>query len=211
MYTSETRCPFPIYADPTKRLYNALGMVRTLNMGSRPDYQRRGNLKNMFQSVWQGFTNLKGGRALQGLDWHQVGGEFLFEPIDMATPIASPADEVNRQLDGSSGTGYVEEKRITWVHRMKNTRDHAEIPELREVLGLDGAGVAGKDRKRWTKALHQRKGTGFSTRTSSSLTRNGGSSGRQSVVVDREREKAANTLNGVKAKEENELADKETQ
>lgn len=186
-------------------------MVRTLKMGSRPEYQRRGTVKNMWESIRQGVSNLKGGKALQGLDWHQVGGEFLFEPINMATPIASPADEVNRQLDGSAGNGYVEEKRITWCHRMKNTRDHAELPELREVLGLDGAGNAGKDRKRWTRALAERKGTGFSARTSSSLTRSGGSSGRQSVSV--EREKAAEALNGAKAKEENEpeqVVEKET-
>ncbi len=29
---------------------------------------------------------------------------------------------------------------MSWCHRMKNTRDHAEIPELMEVLGLDGQG-----------------------------------------------------------------------
>jgi hypothetical protein len=193
MYAAATHCPFPIYADPTKRLYNELGMVRTLNMGSRPEYQRRGTAKGMWQSVLQGVKNLKGGKALQGLDWHQVGGEFLFEPLDMSTPITTPDDELNRQLDGSAN-GYVEEKRITWCHRMKNTRDHAELPELRAVLGLDGAGNPGKDRKRWTKALGERKGTGLSGRTSSSTTRNGGSSGRESVIV--EHEKATKTPNG---------------
>jgi hypothetical protein len=198
MYASETHCPFPIYADPTKRLYNALGMLRTLNLGTRPEYQRRGTVKGMWESVRQGILNLKGGKALHGLDWHQVGGEFLFEPVNMSTPIVSPADEVNKQLGGAvSGNaklgyadGYVEEKHVTWCHRMKNTRDHAELPELREVLGLDGMGVPGKDMKRWTKALGERKGTGLSTldmRVSSSLSRNGGSSGRQSVSCEREK------------------------
>ncbi|KAG0646237.1 hypothetical protein D0Z07_8292 [Hyphodiscus hymeniophilus] len=195
MYANVTHCPFPIYADPTKHLYNALGMVRTLNMGTRPEYQRRGTVKGMWQSVVQGISNLKGGKALQGLDWHQVGGEFLFEPIDMSTPITSPEFEVNKQLNGAfPRDGYVEEKQVTWCHRMKNTRDHAELPELREILGLDGAGKPGKDIKRWTKAMGERKGTGFSARTSVSMTRNGGSSGRQSVSV--ERENAAKTLNG---------------
>ncbi len=195
MYISETGCPFPIYADPTKRLYHALGMLRTLNPGSRPEYQRRGTVKGMWQSVRQGILNLNGGKALQGLDWHQVGGEFFFEPVDISTPITSPVDEANRQLDGVVG-GSMEEKRITWCHRMKNTRDHAEIPELREVLGLDGTGPAGKDRKRWTRALHERKGTGLSTRSSTSVTRNEGS-GRQSVTD--ERENAAESLDGDKA------------
>lgn len=193
-------------------------MLRTLNLGSRPEYQRRGTVKGMWQSVRQGILNLKGGKALQGLDWHQVGGEFLFEPVNMSTPIASPADEVDKQLDAGNTTGngklgyadgYVEEKRITWCHRMKNTRDHAELPELREVLGLDGMGVPGKDMKRWTKALGERKGTGLSERTSSSLTRNGGSSGRQSVSV--ELEKAVNELNGGSAVEDDKKAEKVSQ
>ena len=143
-----------------------------------------------------------------------MGGEFLFEPVNTSTPIASPADEVNKQLEGAItgngklgyADGYVEEKRITWCHRMKNTRDHAELPELREVLGLDGMGVPGKDMKRWTKALGERKGTGLSARTSSSLTRNGGSSGRQSMSY--EREKAANALTRGKSAEEDKENDK---
>ena len=45
---------------------------------------------------------------------------------------------------------------------MKNTRDHAELPELMEVLGLDGQSRPIKDRKRWTMALETRKGTGWS-------------------------------------------------
>ena len=141
---------------------------------------------------------------MHGLDWHQVGGEFLFEPVNMSTPIVSPADEENKQLGGA--VRYVEEKRITWCHRMKNTRDHAELPELREVLGLNGMGVPGKDMKRWTKALGERKGTGLSMRTSSSLTRNGGSSGRQSASY--EREKAANTINGGKIMEQDKENDR---
>lgn len=149
----------------------------------------------MLQSVRQGFVALKGGNAFQAGDMHQVGGEFLFEPTEMATPICSPSDEVNKELGNGNGVGgrlgvQGEEKRITWCHRMRNTRDHAEIPELREVLGLDGEGVPGNDRKRWMKALRERKGTGLSTRTSGSENgrikgaslegSNGGSSGRQS-------------------------------
>ena len=164
-------------------------------MGTRPEYQRRGTVKGLWQSVIQGFSNLNGGKALQGLDFHQVGGEFLFESIDMSSPIISPTREVHKQLDGQvNGNGYVKEKRITWCHRMKNTRDHAELPELREILGLDGAGIPGKHMKRWTKAMGERKGTGMSPRTSSSMTRHESSSGRQSVSV--EREKAAKALNG---------------
>lgn len=173
MYQAETLCPFPIYADPTRSLYNALGMVRTLTLGARPDYQRRGTFKGVLQSVRQGFSALKGGNGPGAAgDMHQVGGEFLFEPVEISTPIYSPGDEVKQlgvDMGGGLEVGAGEEKRVTWCHRMRNTRDHAEIPELREVLGLDGEGVPGSDRKRWMKALQQRKGTGLSGRTSISV------------------------------------------
>ncbi|KAL8919287.1 MAG: hypothetical protein Q9208_006852 [Pyrenodesmia sp. 3 TL-2023] len=109
MYTKETQCPFPIYADPSKKLYAQLGMIRTLSLGSRsPEYMQYSLPSAVIRAIYQG---LKAGRdAFRGGDYWQVGGEFLFE-------------------DGQ----------VSWCHRMKNTRDHAEIPETRRQLGLDGA------------------------------------------------------------------------
>lgn len=170
MYQAETNCPFPIYADPTKSLYDALGMLRTLNLGSRPEYQRRGTVKGMFQSIRQGFVQLGKGKAFMAGDMYQVGGEFLFEPVDSSTPICSPDEREAEDMFGRANGNRLgvdgEEKRVTWCHRMRNTRDHAEIPELREVLGMDGEGVPGNDKKRWSKALIQRKGTGLGSKTS---------------------------------------------
>ncbi|RDL38929.1 Uncharacterized protein BP5553_03269 [Venustampulla echinocandica] len=168
MWQDQTSCPFPVYADPTKKLYDELGMIRTLNLGTRPEYQRKALMSLVTGSFVQGLKMLKGGKAFQGGAFHQVGGEFMFEPINMATPICSP--DVANEDDESKKLGeersYVEEKRVTWCHRMRNTRDHAEIPELREVLGLDGAGLPGGDSKRWGKALRARKGTGLSSQSS---------------------------------------------
>lgn len=175
MYQEATNCPFPIYTDPTRKLYDELGMMRTLNLGTRPEYQRRGTLLGMAQSVVQSLKQIKSGNLFQGGDYQQVGGEFLFEPVRMATPITSPADG---PLEGMHANGGIlgngdkmgenegfEEKRITWCHRMKNTRDHAEIPEIREILGFDELVEGGKNQKRWSKALSERKGTGLSTGT----------------------------------------------
>ncbi|KAJ8062432.1 hypothetical protein OCU04_008972 [Sclerotinia nivalis] len=177
MYQEATNCPFPIYADPTKKLYDELGMMRTLNLGTRPEYQRRSTLLGMAQSVVQSLKQIKGGKLFQGGDYQQVGGEFLFEPVRMATPITSPTDErpdlhANGGILGNGdkigeNEGY-EDKMVTWCHRMKNTRDHAEIPEIREVLGFDEIGDGGKNQKRWSKALSERKGTGMSIRARSS-------------------------------------------
>lgn len=177
MYQEATKCPFPIYADPTRKLYDELGMMRTLNLGSRPEYQRRSTILGMAQSVVQSLKQIKGGKLFQGGDYQQVGGEFLFEPVRMATPISSPTDE-HPEMHANGGIlgngdkigeneGY-EDKMITWCHRMKNTRDHAEIPELKEILGFDEIGDGGKNQKRWSKALSERKGTAMSIRARSS-------------------------------------------
>ncbi|KAL8995718.1 MAG: hypothetical protein Q9169_004612 [Polycauliona sp. 2 TL-2023] len=109
MYVRATECPYPIYADPSKKLYAELGMIRTLSLGSKaPGYMQYSLPSAMIRAVYQ---NLKAGRsAFRGGDYWQVGGEFIFD-------------------DGE----------VTWCHRMKNTRDHAEVPELRRQLGLDGA------------------------------------------------------------------------
>jgi AhpC/TSA antioxidant enzyme len=160
MYQEATSCPFPIYADPTKRLYDELGMTRTLAMGSRPEYMRKSLLSTMVMSVVQGLKQIKSGGATKGGDVHQVGGEFLFEPLSFATSLENgvepPTPITSLEEDG-------EDKRVTWCHRMRNTRDHAEIPELREVLGLDGLGIPGRNSKRWDKAVGERKGTGLSS------------------------------------------------
>lgn len=194
MYQSATNCPFPIYADPTKKLYSELGMLRTLNLGARPEYQRKESLSLMVAGFVQSMKMMKSGQTLKGGDMYQVGGEFMFEPVDGGSPVSTPEGELEKMLSGETAGenttshesthtslgakgesdmlehGPVEEKRVTWCHRMRNTRDHAEIPELREVLGLDGEGVLGKNKKRWTKALVERKGTGLSSRSVASST-----------------------------------------
>ncbi|RYP92969.1 hypothetical protein DL770_000843 [Monosporascus sp. CRB-9-2] len=168
-YHKETGCPFPIYADPTRRLYNKLGMVRTLSLGSRPAYMNKSLASSVVSSVVQGLKQVKTGLATKMGDQRQVGGEFLFEPASMSLepPISSPADDAGPldedDASNTSASEKVEEKRVTWCHRMRTTRDHAEIPELMEVLGLEGDGATPiKDDERWAKALRSRKGTGVS-------------------------------------------------
>lgn len=58
---------------------------------------------------------------LSGGDFKQVGGEFLFQ-----------------------------EGKVTWCHRMRSTRDHAELPIVREQLGMDD--TPAPQRKRWSAA-----------------------------------------------------------
>ncbi|KAI2473289.1 AhpC/TSA antioxidant enzyme-domain-containing protein [Annulohypoxylon bovei var. microspora] len=172
-YLQETGCPFPVYADPTRRLYSELGMVRTLAMGSRPAYLQGKSLAHtVVAGVVQGLKQVKSGLVMKMGDQRQVGGEFLFEPatLTIETPVTTPRSEEDKKLEITSEDNKldnqedpkIEEKRVTWCHRMRTTRDHAEMPELLEVLGLDGSGAVIKDKKRWEKALRTRKGTGLS-------------------------------------------------
>lgn len=173
-YIQETGCPFPVYADPTRRLYTELGMVRTLALGPRPAYlQGKSVAHTVISGVVQGLKQVKSGLVMKMGDQRQVGGEFLFEPatLTLDTPVTTPRSEEEKKLelpaeddkpDNDDEEPKVEEKRVTWCHRMKTTRDHAEMPELLEVLGLDSHGAPVVDKKRWDKALRTRKGTGVS-------------------------------------------------
>lgn len=127
-YVEETKCPYPIFADPSKRLYSILGMVKTLNLGTKdPDYIQHSLVSGIVKSVAQGLKRISSGDAMQAGDIRQVGGEFLFE-----------ADGGHTQLKNAKlGNGALQRLQVTWCHRMKNTRDHAELPELKEVLGLE--------------------------------------------------------------------------
>ncbi|KAF2469941.1 uncharacterized protein BDR25DRAFT_262503 [Lindgomyces ingoldianus] len=123
MYIEATSCPFPVYADPTRKLYDLLGMTRTLDLGKRkPNYIQSNIFFTSVQSIMQGLKT--GGKALKGGDIKQVGGEFLFE-----------------------------HGKCVWAHRMRNTRDHAEIPDLRRVLGLDDTKIP--IRKRWSHGIKE--------------------------------------------------------
>lgn len=181
-------------------------MVKTLALGQRPAYMSKSLLKSSLDSIVQGVKQIKSGLAIKGGDQRQIGGEFLFEPVDIRSPDASPVQEFDRKLkldetkqtekdseqekraeaagrlstepaankhsrttsvtdndnDEIEEPSLVEDKKVTWCHRMRTTRDHAEIPELIEVLGLTGHGKPIKDQKRWSKALETRKGTGLS-------------------------------------------------
>lgn len=159
MYVHETNCRFPVYTDPTRSLFHALGMTKTLQMGVKPAYMRKSMTRSIVDSIVQGVKQLPTGNVLKMGDQRQVGGEFLFEPRNILTPVTTPRDEKFQPMDTledpqDSAPGREngrrkdygdEEKRVTWCHRMKTTRDHAEIPELIEVLGLDVSRSAGRN------------------------------------------------------------------
>ncbi|UJR10831.1 hypothetical protein I4U23_015018 [Adineta vaga] len=107
-YRKDTKCPFAMYADPTQRLYDAFGMIRTLSLAEKkPDYIKSSFLVNVAKSA---VCQISSGTSMfQGGDIRQIGGEYLIN----------------------------ERGEILWSHNMTNTQDHVEIKELRKILGFD--------------------------------------------------------------------------
>lgn len=107
MYIETTNCIFPIYAEPTRKLYDIFSMTSNMALGpKKPDYIQKSPLVTTLQSIVKAISS--GRDALKGGDFKQVGGEFLFQGGE-----------------------------VKWCHRMQNTRDHAEVDVLKEVLGMD--------------------------------------------------------------------------
>jgi hypothetical protein len=121
----------------------------------------------LLESLTYIMTVVKNGKAVSR-DKHQVGGEFLFEPLEINTPSPSilsdddnsPRPALGFRIPRSLVDG--EDKIISWCHRMRHARDHVELPELREVLGMKGHAGTGIHPKRWARALKERKGVGAS-------------------------------------------------
>lgn len=122
MYEKETNCQFPIYTDPTRQLYQDLDMMCSLALGSQPAYISKGMARIVGESMMQAVKYIPSGLAHKSGYYKQIGGEFLFELLDS-----------NADMTGE------EEKQVTWCHRMKTTRDHTEIPELMQLLGINQA------------------------------------------------------------------------
>ncbi|KAF2746378.1 hypothetical protein M011DRAFT_404575 [Sporormia fimetaria CBS 119925] len=182
MYQQATNCPFPIYADPTRKLYDILGMTRTLELGKKPGYIQSNLFITSVQSIVQGIKT--GTKATKGGDIKQVGGEFLFE-----------------------------EGKPVWAHRMRNTRDHAEVETIREVLGLKGERPL--IRKRWSHGVKEegekrRSRSWGRLRSVSRSKKEGRKSLEEKKVEENIPEKKKNSLEKENSAEKEENAAKET-
>ena len=112
-----------LYSDPTSELYRLLGMQRSLSLGSRaPKYIRQSLTGNMLRSVVQGIKRIPEGDVLGAGAWDVNGGEFLFD--------------LQEQDEGTTGMERWESSKLTWCHRMANSRDHTEVEDLLAAIGL---------------------------------------------------------------------------
>ena len=108
-YRKVTGTHFPIFAEPSRRLFKKLGMSWSLDIGNkRPEY-----MKDIAPPAWlagqiKQIAQTKGLKKFKGGHWLQIGGEFLFS-----------------------------EEEVIWCHRMKNYRGHSEIAVLRRMLEIE--------------------------------------------------------------------------
>ncbi len=129
-YVEITQCPWPVYTDPTSKLYEVLGMQRSLSLGSRnPGYIQHSLVVGALKSMMQGLKRIPTGDIWEAGDMSVNGGEFLF---------------VRESVMGEESLADAETAwRVRWCHRMRNTRDHTEVDHLKTVLGLNPPRVLG--------------------------------------------------------------------
>ncbi|PBK64337.1 hypothetical protein ARMSODRAFT_962158 [Armillaria solidipes] len=113
VYKESTKFPGHIYADPTRRLYHALGMdienlAATPAGKERRSYLKLGIFSNAVSSIFKGPLKSPSLIGKQG-NISQLGGDFVFGPG----------------------------KECTFVSRMQNTEDHIEVSELMKHAGVD--------------------------------------------------------------------------
>ncbi|KAH0828512.1 hypothetical protein AYO21_07748 [Fonsecaea monophora] len=132
-YKNVTQCPYDIYADPSLRLYELLGMYRTLSLGHKaPGYIEHSLLSGALKSAWQIVRRVGNGDAMNGGDWDINGGEFLFVRSASGRPSmglksTSPSRSRSRSRSRSAQS---QDWDVSWCHRMLNSRDHTEIINL---------------------------------------------------------------------------------
>jgi len=104
-YVKETLCPFEIYADTSRILYQKLGFcVNGEANEEQPAYVRKYSPKLMKNLMISGKMAAKTGQTSGGLI-NQNGGEMIY---------------INGELK--------------FIHRMRNTTDHVEVEELEQIL-----------------------------------------------------------------------------
>lgn len=151
-YMELTHCPYPLYTDPSAQLYKKLGMQRSWSLGDKaPDYIQQSLLLGGLKSIVQGLKRLPTGDVTKAGEMDQNGGEFLF---------------VRTGDEGFWGDDW----QVDWCHRMRNTRDHTEISELKRILGMEEPVKQIKQAETWAPRMPKEKhGRRWTKRSMSAL------------------------------------------
>ena len=104
-------------------------MQRSLSLGwNSPNYIHHTLAAGMVKSIVQGVKRIPAGDVTKAGGLSQNGGEFLFEVEGADT--RSKKQEAGKGAKGNKGLKV----KVSFCHRMRNTRDHTEIPQLVKLL-----------------------------------------------------------------------------
>ncbi|KAI0362497.1 hypothetical protein OH77DRAFT_1416770 [Trametes cingulata] len=110
-YCENTGFSYPMYADPSRALYNTFGLVESLDLTpagqAKRSYLGRSFLGNVVKSIWVGPVKHPQFIGKQG-NISQLGGDFIFGPGETCS----------------------------YVSRMKHTEDHVEVADLMKEAGV---------------------------------------------------------------------------
>lgn len=126
-------------------------MQRSLSLGRKgPDYIQHTLAAGMMKSIVQGVRRIGAGDVMKAGDMRQNGGEFVLE-VSGADQRSNNV-EIAGETKGNRGLGNVQ---VMFCHRMQNSRDHTEIPQLARLLGVNKADERSRRRaprleRRWT-------------------------------------------------------------
>ncbi|KAH8099864.1 AhpC/TSA antioxidant enzyme-domain-containing protein [Cristinia sonorae] len=111
-YGETTGYKGPIYADPSRALFNVFGLIQNLETTPKGEqkksYLTKSYLGNVLSSIWQGPLKSPHHLGKQG-NISQLGGDFVFNQ------------------DGQ----------CTFASRMKHTEDHVEVADLMREAGVE--------------------------------------------------------------------------
>ncbi|UPK92508.1 hypothetical protein LCI18_003443 [Fusarium solani-melongenae] len=110
MYIENTGCKHPVYVEPTGKLFEGLGMIKTWVAGPTTDDAPDSDISSFFQAASKLVRGLLAGYPATKVGKpNQQGGEFLFE-------------------------GSEEARMVTWCHRMRVSRDHTPAEKMLKVV-----------------------------------------------------------------------------
>ncbi|KAI0672864.1 AhpC/TSA antioxidant enzyme-domain-containing protein [Trametes maxima] len=110
-YCETTGFSYSMYADPSRELYHAFGLVESLDRTpagqEKRSYISGSFLGNVVKSIWEGPLKNPQFMGKQG-NISQLGGDFIFGPGETCT----------------------------YASRMKHTEDHVEVADLMKEAGV---------------------------------------------------------------------------
>ncbi|PNS16643.1 hypothetical protein CAC42_4607 [Sphaceloma murrayae] len=108
-WLEQTDCPYEVYADPSRKLYNQLGFAINTEANAVPPQYVQKFAESFMKNLWRSIGLAASTAKISGGVITQNGGEMIW-------------------IDGQ----------LQFIHRMKNSTDHTEVYEMLRLLKRQG-------------------------------------------------------------------------